>query len=57
MMSSEDTTVDYDDLIEEFGVEVADMVAALSKDPRMIEPLRGTGHTMRSSPPRHMAHS
>lgn len=36
----EDTTVDYDDLAEEFGTEVADVVAALSKDARMPEPER-----------------
>lgn len=33
----EDTTVDYDDLLAEFGSEVADIVAALSKDFRMVE--------------------
>jgi len=36
----EDTTVDYDDLAEEFGTEVAEIVAVLSKDPRMPEPQR-----------------
>jgi guanosine-3',5'-bis(diphosphate) 3'-pyrophosphohydrolase len=36
----EDTTADYDDLAEEFGDEVAQIVAALSKDPRMPEPKR-----------------
>jgi len=36
----EDTTVDYDDLAEEFGTEVAAIVAALSKDARMPEPER-----------------
>ena len=36
----EDTTVDYDDLLAAFGSDVADMVAALSKDKRMIEPKR-----------------
>ncbi|MHC5027931.1 MAG: HD domain-containing protein [Planctomycetota bacterium] len=33
----EDTTVDYDDLLEHFGPRVADLVAALSKDPRLVE--------------------
>src|SRR5262249_8853605 len=33
----EDTTTDYDDLHERFGVEVADWVAALSKDKRRPE--------------------
>ncbi|MFG0257479.1 MAG: HD domain-containing protein [Phycisphaerales bacterium JB043] len=36
----EDTTVDYDDLLEAFGAEVADGVALLSKDKRMREDLR-----------------
>ena len=36
----EDTTVDYDDLFQQFGKEVADIVAALSKDKRMVEPAR-----------------
>ena len=36
----EDTTTDYDDLIEEFGKEVADAVAALTKDARLPELLR-----------------
>lgn len=36
----EDTRVDYDDLAAHFGVEVADMVSALSKDPRRPEPER-----------------
>ncbi len=36
----EDTTIDYDDLLEQFGREVADIVACLSKDKRMIEPER-----------------
>lgn len=30
----EDTTADYDDVAEEFGTEVADVVAALTKDMR-----------------------
>ena len=33
----EDTTIDYDDLIETFGQAVADTVAVLSKDPRLPE--------------------
>jgi (p)ppGpp synthase/HD superfamily hydrolase len=33
----EDTKTDYDDLLEEFGREVADAVAALSKDSRLPE--------------------
>ena len=36
----EDTTTDYDDLLEHFGREVADIVACLSKDPRVVEPER-----------------
>ena len=36
----EDTTVDYDDLFEGFGEEVADLVAGMSKDMRMPEVLR-----------------
>ncbi len=36
----EDTTVDYDNLLKDFGREVADIVACLSKDPRVIEPER-----------------
>jgi guanosine-3',5'-bis(diphosphate) 3'-pyrophosphohydrolase len=36
----EDTSSDYDDLHSEFGKEVADIVATLSKDKRMIEPAR-----------------
>ena len=36
----EDTTTDYDDLIKHFNKEVADIVACLSKDPRVIEPER-----------------
>jgi guanosine-3',5'-bis(diphosphate) 3'-pyrophosphohydrolase len=31
----EDTTTDYDDLVEKFGPEVAQWVAAVSKDPRL----------------------
>jgi (p)ppGpp synthase/HD superfamily hydrolase len=33
----EDTTTDYDDLIEQFGVAAADAVAALTKDSRLPE--------------------
>ncbi len=33
----EDTPADYDDLLERFGRDVADLVACLSKDARMIE--------------------
>ena len=33
----EDTTTDYDDLIEHFGKDVADCVAALTKDARLPE--------------------
>ena len=36
----EDTTTDYDELLERFDREVADIVACLSKDPRVIEPKR-----------------
>ena len=36
----EDCDVDYDDLHERFGVQVADIVACLSKDMRLIEPER-----------------
>ena len=36
----EDTTVDYDELCTEFGAEVADLVAVLSKDGRLPEPAR-----------------
>src|SRR5262249_340640 len=36
----EDTTTDYDDLAEPFGKDVADWVAALSKDKRLPEPER-----------------
>jgi guanosine-3',5'-bis(diphosphate) 3'-pyrophosphohydrolase len=33
----EDTTIDYDDLMKDFGGQVADIVACLSKDPRLVE--------------------
>ncbi len=36
----EDTTCDFEDLETAFGREVADMVAALSKDSRLPEPER-----------------
>ena len=36
----EDTTVDYDDLQQQFGPRVADLVARLSKDKRLPEPER-----------------
>ena len=36
----EDTTADYDDLAREFTAEVADVVAALTKDMRLPEPKR-----------------
>ena len=36
----EDTTADYDDLVERFGRGVADCVAAMSKDTRMPEDQR-----------------
>ena len=40
----EDTTIDYDDLLEQFGADIADIVTALSKDPRLIEPQRETAY-------------
>jgi guanosine-3',5'-bis(diphosphate) 3'-pyrophosphohydrolase len=36
----EDTLVDYDDLLRKFDKEIADIVAALSKDSRLVEPER-----------------
>ncbi|MGE0756969.1 MAG: HD domain-containing protein [Pirellulaceae bacterium] len=36
----EDTTTDYDDVAEQFGVAVADAVAALTKDSRLPEDQR-----------------
>ena len=36
----EDTTADYDDIFKEFGAEVADVVAALTKDMRKHDDLR-----------------
>ena len=36
----EDTTADYDDLLEHFGHDVAVLVSCLSKDKRLVEPER-----------------
>ncbi len=36
----EDTTVDYDELLAEFGEKIADAVAALTKDMRLREDIR-----------------
>ncbi len=36
----EDTTADYDDLLEHFGRDVAVLVSCLSKDKRLVEPER-----------------
>jgi guanosine-3',5'-bis(diphosphate) 3'-pyrophosphohydrolase len=36
----EDCDVDYDEVREEFGAEVADLVAVMTKDKRVIEPER-----------------
>jgi guanosine-3',5'-bis(diphosphate) 3'-pyrophosphohydrolase len=36
----EDTSADYDEVAEEFGTEVADIVAYLTKDMRLPEPER-----------------
>ena len=36
----EDTTTDYDDIAEQFGLEIADCVAALTKDSRLHQQLR-----------------
>lgn len=36
----EDTQADYDDVLQHFGSEVAEMVAALSKDMRLVESQR-----------------
>ncbi len=33
----EDTDTDYDDLLKRFGPEVADLVAAMTKDMRLVE--------------------
>ena len=40
----EDTQADYDDLLEHFGSEVAEMVAALSKDMRLVESERESAY-------------
>lgn len=36
----EDTTTDYDEIADRFGVDVAELVAALTKDTRLPEPDR-----------------
>jgi guanosine-3',5'-bis(diphosphate) 3'-pyrophosphohydrolase len=36
----EDTDTDYDEILEDFGHEVADCVAAMTKDMRLVEDLR-----------------
>lgn len=36
----EDTRADYDDLLESFGRPVADLAAVLTKDMRLVEPVR-----------------
>lgn len=36
----EDCDVDYDEILEQFGPEVAEYVAVMSKDMRMVEPER-----------------
>jgi guanosine-3',5'-bis(diphosphate) 3'-pyrophosphohydrolase len=48
----EDTTTDYDDLIERFGATVAGWVAALSKDKRLPEEEREAAYvkTLRGAP-------
>jgi guanosine-3',5'-bis(diphosphate) 3'-pyrophosphohydrolase len=48
----EDTTADFDDLEEKFSREVADWVAALSKDKRLPEPAREKAYaeTLASAP-------
>lgn len=40
----EDTTTDYDDLLERFGADVADTVAALTKNMAMPEAARETAY-------------
>jgi guanosine-3',5'-bis(diphosphate) 3'-pyrophosphohydrolase len=42
----EDTTTDYDDLFATFGKEVADAVAALTKDMRLPEPEREAAYDL-----------
>ena len=43
----EDTTTDYDDLLEHFGPTVADCVSAVSKDMRAPEPQREAAYLAR----------
>ncbi len=43
----EDTTTDYDDIAERFGTRVADMVAALTKNMTLPEPVRETDYDAR----------
>jgi len=43
----EDTTTDYDDLLEHFGREVADAVAAMSKNMILVEPEREADYDAR----------
>jgi predicted deacylase len=45
----EDTTTDYDDLLEQFGREVADAVAALTKDSRMEHDAREAAYDQQLS--------
>jgi (p)ppGpp synthase/HD superfamily hydrolase len=40
----EDCGADYDEVFEHFGKDVADYVAAMSKDMRMIEPVRESAY-------------
>lgn len=49
----EDTTTDCDDLIEKFGVEVADWVGRLTKDKRLPDDEREAAYmaTLTASPP------
>ncbi|MEZ5950237.1 MAG: HD domain-containing protein [Planctomycetaceae bacterium] len=48
----EDTTRDYESISFHFGTQVADLVAVLSKDPRLPEPVREASYDdqLRSSP-------
>ncbi len=43
----EDTRTDYDELAQEFGREIADLVSILSKDARVPEPQRETEYRAR----------
>lgn len=45
----EDTTTDFDDLAEEFGVEVAEIVASLTKNMAMPEKVREADYAARLS--------